>query len=348
MRIRLHCIGVPLPFLLSVWASVVDCLCLELENGGGALSFCPRQKDKKTMSIEAKPFLKWAGGKGQLLSQLDTHLPTCLQGQSFTYIEPFVGGGAMLFHMLQKFPNITHAVINDINPHLVTAYRTIKEQPRELIEQLSALEFEYFSLADEDSKKDFYLGIRALFNDSVLNDINRTKYLIFLNRTCFNGLYRVNGKGMFNVPFGRNTHPTICNKETILADSEILNSVEVTILNGDYEQTAKYMNEGLNFFYFDPPYRPLNATSSFNSYAKEEFNDNEQIRLRDFCATLDANNNVRWMLSNADCSAKNPEDTFFERNYADFHINRVLASRAINANPAKRGKLTELLIKNYE
>ena len=300
------------------------------------------------MSTEAKPFLKWAGGKGQLLSQLDEHLPADLHKQAFTYIEPFVGGGAMLFYMLRKFPNITHAVINDINSHLVTAYRVIKEQPDELIRRLSGLEHEYFMLPDEEAKKEYFLNVRTIFNDSALDDVDRTKYLIFLNRTCFNGLYRVNAKGKFNVPFGRYLHPTICNSETIKADSEALNRSNVTILNGDFERTIDEMGDGLNFVYFDPPYRPLNATSSFNSYAKEDFNDDEQIRLRDFCVRINERTNVRWMLSNADCSAKNPEDTFFEDIYANFHIHRVYASRAINANPSKRGKLTELLIKNYE
>ena len=300
------------------------------------------------MSTEAKPFLKWAGGKGQLLSQLDKHLPDDLHRQPFTYIEPFVGGGAMLFHMLRMFPNITHAVINDINSYLVTAYRAIKQQPDELIRRLSALEEDYFSQPDEEAKKEYFLNVRNIFNETVLDDVDRTKYLIFLNRTCFNGLYRVNAKGKFNVPFGRNLHPTICNAETILADSEVLNSVDVTVFNGDFERTTDEMRNGLNFFYFDPPYRPLNATSSFNSYAKEDFSDEEQIRLRDYCARLNEQPNVKWMLSNSDCSAKNPDDTFFENIYANFHIHRVHASRAINANPSKRGKLTELLIKNYE
>ena len=300
------------------------------------------------MSTEAKPFLKWAGGKGQLLSQLDAHLPADLQEQSFTYIEPFVGGGAMLFYMLRKYPNITHAVINDINPHLITAYRIIKEQPNELIQRLAALEQDYFSQADEEAKKNYYLNVRNIFNESQLDDVDRTKFLLFLNRTCFNGLYRVNAKGKFNVPFGRYLRPTICNAETILADSEVLNRADVTILNGDFELTANEMREGLNFFYFDPPYRPLNATSSFNSYAKEEFNDDEQVRLRNFCTEINKMPNVKWMLSNSDCSAKNPQDTFFEDLYADYHIQRVHASRAINANPSKRGKLTELLIRNYE
>ncbi len=300
------------------------------------------------MSTEAKPFLKWAGGKGQLLTQLDSHLPDDLAQREFTYIEPFVGGGAMLFYMLNRYPNIHRVVINDINSYLMTAYRMIKDNSDELITSLSDLENQYYALDNEEAKKAYFLEVRDIFNEKQLNDIERTKYLIFLNRTCFNGLYRVNGKGKFNVPFGRYLHPTICNDKIIKADSKLLNRVETIILNDDFEATATYMSEEQNFFYLDPPYRPLNATSSFNSYAKEAFNDDEQKRLRDFCVKLSNQPNVKWMLSNADCSAKNPEDTFFEQIYHDFHIHRVYASRAINANPAKRGKLTELLIKNYE
>lgn len=300
------------------------------------------------MNTEAKPFLKWAGGKGQLLSQLDQHLPRVLKEQDFTYIEPFVGGGAMFFHMFKRFPNIKKAVINDINSYLITAYRVIKDSSDDLIGRLAELEQQYYALNTEDAKKSFFLESRGIFNDNTLDDIDRTKYLIFLNRTCFNGLYRVNSKGKFNVPFGRYTNPTICNSEVILADSQLLNSVEIVLLNEDFEKTKEHIGEGLNFFYFDPPYRPLNATSSFNSYAKEEFDDREQVRLRDFCAMLSERPNVKWMLSNSDCSAKTPEDTFFEDLYSDFNINRVQASRAINASPSKRGKLTELLIKNYD
>ncbi len=299
------------------------------------------------MNAEAKPFLKWAGGKGQLLSQLDKHLPVELYQQEFTYVEPFVGGGAMLFHMLRMFPNMKKVVVNDINSHLITAYRVVREHPSELIKELSALESDYYSM-DESGRKDFYLHIRNVYNETSLDGIERTKYLLFLNRTCFNGLYRVNAEGKFNVPYGRYLKPVICNRGTILADSELLNRVNVILLDGDFEQTKDYMGKGLNFFYFDPPYRPLNATSSFNSYAKEDFNDKEQIRLANFCKYLNHSSHVKWMLSNSDCSAKNPNDTFFENNYSDFHIHRVEASRAINANPTKRGKLTELLIKNYE
>lgn len=301
----------------------------------------------KYSKASSKPFIKWAGGKGQLLAQLDEHLPQHLSQYEFTYVEPFVGGGAMLFHMLQKFPNINKVIINDINPQLITAYKVIKDNPNELIEQLSQLEKDYIIL-DEEEKKSFYLDVRNIFNKEHLNEIERTKFLIFLNRTCFNGLYRVNSKGHFNVPFGKYSNPTICNSENILADSELLNVRDTIILQGDYEETIKYIDETqASFFYFDPPYRPLSATSSFNSYAKETFDDKEQIRLSEFCKKLNSKLGVKWMLSNSDCSAKNPNDLFFEEIYADFQIHRVYASRSINANPSKRGKLTELLIRNY-
>lgn len=300
------------------------------------------------MKKQAKPFVKWAGGKGQLLTQLSDNLPQILSEQQFTYIEPFVGGGAMLFHMLQVFPNIKRVVINDINPHLTTAYSVIRDMPTELISRLHELEHTYLALEGEEEKKAFYLSIRTIFNEKTMDAVDRAKYLIFLNRTCFNGLYRENSKGKFNVPFGSYLRPTICNEDTILADSELLNQADVVILNGDFEQTINHIDErSLNFFYFDPPYRPLSATSSFNSYVKEVFNDNEQIRLRDYCKRLDEMGAL-WMLSNADCSAKNPEDLFFEIAYQNFIMKRVYASRSINANPNKRGKLTELLINNYQ
>lgn len=299
-------------------------------------------------TMNAKPFLKWAGGKGQLLKQLDELLPPQLDGRPFTYIEPFVGGGAMFFHMLKKHSEIKRAVINDINTNLVTAYRTIKDYPCDLIKRLSALEHQYFALDDESHKQTFYLNAREMFNKERLDDIDRTKYLIFLNRTCFNGLYRENAKGKYNVPFGRYLHPTICNAETILADSELLNQIDVTILSGDFSTTTHYLDaEGINFVYLDPPYRPLNATSNFNSYVKVEFDDAEQIRLGNFAKKLAEKHNVYWMMSNSDCSSNNPNDLFFENMYSDFFINRVYASRAINANPSKRGKLTELVICNY-
>ena len=296
----------------------------------------------------AKPFVKWVGGKGQLLSQLEAQLPEELYRESFTYIEPFVGGGAMLFFMLQKFPNIKRVVINDINQNLIEAYRNIKYNAEELVERLKSIEQQYFKCDGYELQKEFYLEKRRSFNDDALSSIDKTSLLIFLNRTCFNGLYRENSKGQFNVPFGRYTNPTICNEEVIYADSELLNRCDVEILHGDFKQTAKVIdNSGFNFFYFDPPYRPLSTTSSFNSYVKEEFNDDSQRELASFCRELNGYSHVKWMLSNSDCSAKNPADTFFEDIYGCFNIQRVYASRMVNANASKRGKLTELLISNY-
>lgn len=296
----------------------------------------------------SKPFIKWVGGKGQLLQQLERQLPTDLHEEEFTYIEPFVGGGAMLFYMLQNFMNIKQVVINDINRNLTEAYRVIKQEPEGLVYRLKQIEKQYLNITTEDGRKNFYLEMRRRFNEEVLSSLDKSAILIFLNRTCFNGLYRENAKGKFNVPFGRYANPTICNTEVIYTDSELLNRFDVQILNGDFKDTAKAIDKtGLTFFYFDPPYRPLSATSSFNSYVKENFNDDSQRELADFCRMLDRKENVRWMLSNSDCSAKNPDDTFFEDIYDGFDIQRVFASRMVNANASKRGKLTELLIRNY-
>ena len=298
------------------------------------------------MSTEAKPFLKWAGGKGQLLSQLSAHLPQCISNEPFTYVEPFVGGGAMLFYMLQRFGNIKKAVINDVNEDLILAYRTIRDDVEPLIVRLAEMEKEYLSIDNQEARSQMFYDIREHYNQHDESEMERAAQLIFLNKTCFNGLYRVNSKGGFNVPFGRYANPAICNPSVLRADSELLNSAKVEICQGDFTQTSDYV-DGLTFVYLDPPYRPLDATSSFTAYAKGDFNDDDQKRLATFCHEL-SGRNCLWMQSNADCSAKNPDDTFFEELYRDCHVSRLFAARFINANPAKRGKLTELLIKNYE
>lgn len=295
--------------------------------------------------VKAKPFLKWAGGKTQLLPTIDSFLPDSFRREKdITYIEPFVGGGAMLFFMLQKYPNIKKAIINDINPHLVKTYTTIRDNPYSLIDTLTELQENFRTVGDFEAQKELYLNIRSRFNQESLTDIEESAYMIFLNRTCFNGLYRENSKGGFNVPFGRYSNPTICDESLILADSELLQKVE--ILNGDFARTGDYV-DGYTFFYFDPPYRPLDATSSFNSYVKEAFDDNEQIRLKVFYSSLSLEG-CREMLSNSDCKGRNAEDVFFDELYKDFFIERVYAKRNINANASKRGTLTELLIRNYE
>ena len=291
----------------------------------------------------AKPFVKWAGGKAQLLSEIENAIPDYIKQNRFTYIEPFVGGGAVLFWILQKYPNIERAIINDINTDLTNSYQTIKENVEYLISILQEWEKEYHSLKDKpDIKKEYYYSKRKLFNSRTSDKTTQTALFIFLNRTCFNGLYRVNRKNEFNVPIGSYKTPMICDEENLRAVNQILQ--KVTILNGDFEETLKYAEQE-TLFYFDPPYKPLSNTSSFNSYAKDEFDDNEQIRLAKFCEKIDLLG-FNWILSNSDVKGKNPKDDFFDDLYREFNIKRVLARRNINSNPNKRGELTELLITN--
>lgn len=290
----------------------------------------------------AKPFVKWVGGKTQLLKDIEYTLPSNLaQKKGVVYVEPFVGGGAVLFWILQQFPNIEKAVINDINPHLITTYKIVKEQPDKLVEQLKVFQDEYIPLREE-YRKSYYLEKRDIYNYSLLSEVETAALFIFLNRTCFNGLYRVNSKGKFNVPHGKYANPKICDEDTILADSHILQKVE--ILCGDFAETAVYASPDA-LFYFDPPYKPLSKTSSFNSYAKEEFDDNEQIRLRDFCYKI-AGYKVNFILSNSDVKGKDENNNFFDEIYNAYNIRRVMATRMVNANPDKRGKLSELMISN--
>jgi DNA adenine methylase len=291
----------------------------------------------------AKPFLKWAGGKTQLINDIEKALPKDVLRDKFTYIEPFVGSGAVLFSMINKFPNLERAVINDINEDLINTYRIIAKRPNELISILEILQNEFHDLVgNEDKKKLYYYQKRELYNTRNEEQSGQAALFIFLNRTCFNGLYRVNRKNEFNVPMGSYKQPTICDKENILAVNRALQKVE--IMCGDYQATLKFA-EANTLFYFDPPYKPLSQTSSFNAYAKYEFNDNEQIRLRDFCTKVDSLNH-NWILSNSDVKGKDIYDNFFDDLYSDFNIQRVDARRSINSNPEKRGSLKELLITN--
>ena len=294
-----------------------------------------------------KPFIKWAGGKGQLLTQLEMYLPQRIYDEEFTYVEPFVGGGAMLFFMLQKFPNIRRVIINDINTTLVRTYRVIQNTPEQLIERLSEIQNEYYLLAEYYDRKQYFMNLRRMFNESQMNDVDKSALLIFLNHTCFNGLYRENSSGKFNVPFGKYDNPKICNADNIMDIHDLFLNVDLHILNGDFSRTINLIEDDLNFFYFDPPYRPLSTTSSFNSYSRQNFNDEKQVELANFCRRLSEMDNCMWMLSNSDCSAKNPDDRFFENIYDGYNLNRVNASRNINAIASKRGKLTELLVTNY-
>jgi DNA adenine methylase len=292
----------------------------------------------------AKPFLKWAGGKTQLINEIERSLPFEITNKKFTYVEPFVGSGAILFWMLENFPKLEKAVINDINADLINTYRIIASKPKELISILQIFQNEYHNLDGKDEeKKEYYYKKRELYNTRKEEQSGQAALFIFLNRTCFNGLYRVNKSNGYNVPMGSYKKPTICDDQNILAVSNVLQKVE--ILCGDYEETLKEANTN-SFFYFDPPYKPLSSTSSFNSYAKDEFNDEEQIRLRNFCSKLEKQGH-KWMLSNSDVKGKDINDNFFDEIYSEFSISRVKARRNINANPEKRGELNELLITNY-
>lgn len=298
---------------------------------------------KNNSKTEAKPFVKWVGGKTQLIKNIQNSLPANFKDKkNVTYIEPFVGGGAVLFWILRSFNNITRAIINDINPDLTCAYSVIKNKPFLLIEYLENVQLEYFSYSTEDERREFFLKQREIFNTKKNNDVERAGLFIFLNRTCFNGLYRVNKKGQFNVPFGKYANPKICDRDTILADSELLQRVE--ILTGDFEQTLEYISDE-TLFYFDPPYKPISRTSSFTTYTKEDFNDSDQIRLGEFCHKINRLG-CDFVLSNSDVKVVNPEDNFFDDLYRKYSIERVFASRMINSKSSGRGKISEILVSN--
>lgn len=302
------------------------------------------RSSRNNIVCTAKPFVKWAGGKSQLLDEIDWQLPQIVkEGGNFNYVEPFVGGGAVLFYLLTKYQNIQHALINDINVRLITVYREIKSRPEQLIIELRKLQNDYLPLS-HDKRTDMFLSARKTFNDGKTNTLETAALFIFLNRTCFNGLYRENSKGEFNVPHGRYTNPCICDETTIMADSELLQRVQIQ--HGDFASTLPFANK-MTLFYFDPPYKPLNNTSSFNTYVKEPFNDAEQIRLKEFVHQVVANG-AQFILSNSDVKGKNPTNNFFDELYRDFIIRRVFATRMVNANPQKRGKLTELMITNIQ
>lgn len=293
---------------------------------------------------EGKSFLKWAGGKGQLIGQISAHLPSDINNIT-TYAEPFVGSGAVMFWMLSKFQNIERVVINDINSELIKTYNAIKYRVNELIDNLESLDSQYKGNTDIEVRKSFFYDRRDEFNscDDKSDDVRVAALFIFLNRTCFNGLYRVNSKNKFNVPFGKYANPKICDKDNLLADNEILKKVD--ILNGDFEATADYGGDN-SFFYFDPPYKPISETSSFNSYAQGGFDDSEQRRLKEFCDAL-GDKGTKVMVSNSDPRSVNENDTFFDELYGEYNIIRVDAKRNINSVGSKRGQIKELLITNY-
>ena len=292
------------------------------------------------MQNRIKPFVKWAGGKGSLLNQLNNYYPLELKnGKIECYIEPFVGGGAVLIDILQNY-DVKEAYAFDINIDLINSYNVIKNNVEELITNLKLLEKEYLNLEKDDRKKYFY-NIRKQYNSYRITkdemSLQKAIEFIFLNRTCFNGLYRVNKNGDFNVPMGNYKNPTICDEENLRALSELIKNVNFEY--GDYKASQKYIKKN-TFVYFDPPYRPLNITSGFTSYTKEDFDDENQKELALYYKELN-NNNVKVMLSNSNPKNTNKEDCFFENIYKGFNINEVYAKRMINANSNGRGEISD-------
>ncbi len=299
----------------------------------------------------AKPFLKWAGGKGQLLAAINGRFPPqLLQGQIRRYIEPFVGGGAVFFHIANHYP-VAEFYLSDINPELILTYRTVQRDVDALIARLVELETDFLSLKTADQEQ-FYYNIREQFNEqrpTIDYDqfspawVQRTAWLIFLNRTGYNGLFRVNSSGGYNVPFGRYQRPKICYPKRLTAVAQILQNV--TIRQGSYHQWADCTDEH-TFVYFDPPYRPLSATASFNSYSRHPFDDAAQLDLAHFFQQLDGQG-ARLMLSNSDPKNADPDDDFFDDAYNGYTIERIPATRPINSKGDRRGAINELLITNY-
>jgi len=294
----------------------------------------------------AKPFLKWAGGKGQLLDRFKSLYPKeLINGKIKTYIEPFVGGGAVLFDILQKY-DIESAVIIDLNKELINCYRCIKEGAETLIERLSVLQQKYIESTLEGQTK-IFASIRRRYNRMKLNemiDFEKAADFIFLNKTCFNGLYRVNSKGEFNVPFGKYKSPKICDVENLTATHHLLQ--RVTILHGEYTQCKEYI-DSQTFAYFDPPYRPITETQSFVGYSQNGFNDVNQVELASFTRELSIKG-AKILLSNSDPKNINPNDNFFDDLYKDFFIQRIMARRVINCQADKRGNITEIIVANYK
>ncbi len=301
-------------------------------------------------NIKASPVLKWAGGKTQLLPQIKKQYPLELQqGYLTTYIEPFVGGGSVFFDIYHHF-NIEKAYLFDINIELIILYKVIKNDVESLINRLSKIKEKYLN-STEEKRKIFYYQSREKYNtfdkktdtNTYKKDwVERAALTIFLNRTCFNGLYRVNRKGLFNVPIGRYKNPTILNGSNLRAVSKAFQIAEIQ--QGDFSEVLKYTNKN-TFVYYDPPYRPISQTASFNAYSSLDFNDDEQRRLRDIFVEV-SNQGAYQMLSNSD-PTNYVEDTFFDDLYNGFNIQRISASRMINSKGNSRGKIREILITNY-
>ena len=279
-------------------------------------------------NILVSPVLKWVGGKRQLISDIEPLIPKKIS----TYVEPFVGGGAVLFHLQPK-----KAIINDFNKELMNVYQVIKDNPNELIKVLK----EHKELNSED----YFYEIRSLdrrddFEN--LSSVQKAGRIIYLNKTCYNGLFRVNRAGFFNTPYGKYKNPSIVNEVTIKAISNYFNSANINFLTGDYKEALKSLRRGA-FVYFDPPYMPISSSSSFTGYTEHGFDYEKQVELRDECLKLH-DRGVKFLQSNS----YSPEILELYSDQKVFNIEIVKAKRSINSQSDKRGEISEVLIYNYE
>ena len=291
-----------------------------------------QSEDKNTERLPAvwarspRPFVKWAGGKGQLLQRLEQCFPRSFS----TYYEPFLGGGAVFFHLVERQPPF-NAVLSDINAELINAYNIVKSSVEKLIKQLKLHEARY-----KLAPKKYYYQVR---DEEPSDYVGRAARLIFLNKTCYNGLYRVNKMGKFNVPFGRYKNPTICDKENLLAVSQLLRWSDAKLLAADYKEATKEAEKG-DFLYFDPPYQPVNATANFTGYTDMGFCFYDQVQLRDWFGELDRRG-CRVLLSNS-----SKEEV--RRIYRGYSVREVEVLRAISCKADRRKGHTEFIISNYD
>ena len=302
-----------------------------------------RYVEEKNSQI--KPFLKWAGGKGQLIEEIRPFYPF-LNSKINKYAEPFIGGGAVLFDILSSY-HLNEVYISDINSELINCYTVVRDNIDALIELLYSYQREYVPLSD-GKRREYYSQKRQHFNDLKLScltgdNVEKAALMIFLNKTCFNGLYRVNKKGRFNVPIGSYKNPLICDEGNLRSVSGKLQSVQIVC--ADYRQSADFIDEN-TFVYFDPPYRPISSTANFTAYNENEFSDQEQIELAEFVGLM-SNKGAMIVVSNSDPKNIDENDNFFDNIYSAHNIKRVDAARMINSNSQGRGKVKELLISNF-
>lgn len=296
--------------------------------------------------MRVKPFLKWAGGKSQILPAIRKKYPAELGKTITKYCEPFVGGGAVLFDVLSNY-DVKEVLINDINAELANTYMKIKTQLDGLSSELLIMQ-ECFWPLDAEHRKVYYYNKRERFNYLKVNgddtvNLEKAALFIFLNKTCFNGLFRVNKKGLYNVPMGAYKKPLICDKDKLTVINGLLKNVSIKY--GDYKKCLKFIDEK-TFVYIDPPYRPLTQSASFTSYTETDFNDKEQKELGAFVDSI-TEKKAKVVVSNSDPKNIDEADTFFDDLYSKYNIVRVPAKRMINCNGENRGNISELLISNY-